>query len=381
VRRLGFVVNPVAGLGGRVGLKGTDGVADQARAAGAQPVSEPRARQFAEAFVASSRNDPALEVRWLTAEGAMGSDVLTANGIRRDALEIIDRPPPQTTAEDTRRAVAACVARGAELLLFCGGDGTARDVAKASADRIPIVGIPAGVKMHSGIFAVSPRAAADIAIAFLRGELRIGTAEILDLDEEAYRKGEWRVALVGTAKSLVEPNLVQAGKLQVAEVSEESTRTELAEHFRELFADHPDTLFLLGPGSTVAAIAADLSLEKTLLGIDAVAGNRTIAKDLNERDLLALLDRHPDARLIVSPIGAQGFILGRGNLEVSPAVLRRIGTKNVLIVATPGKLAMTPVLRVDTGDAALDEDFFRREYAFVIVGYRTSKLHPIQRAP
>ncbi len=379
VRQLGFVVNPIAGMGGRVGLKGTDGVVDEARAAGAEPVAPIRARAFAEAFLALSRGDSSTSVGWLTPAGPMGVEPLRAAGFDEALCEVIYRPPEATMAEDTRRAVKACVDRGAELVLFCGGDGTARDVAESAGDRVPILGIPAGVKMHSAVFAVSPRAAAELTLAYFQGHLRIGSAEILDLDEVAYRRGEWRVALVGTAKTLVEPTLVQAGKLQVAEVTEESTREELADHFRELFAAEPGTLFLLGPGSTIASIVGALGLEKTLLGIDAVLGGRTIAKDLDERSILHLLEEHPKAKLVVSPIGAQGFLLGRGNLEASPDVLRRIGTRNVIAVATPGKLAMTPVLRVDTGDAALDEEFRRREYVFVLIGYRTSKLHPIQR--
>src|SRR5437879_7021125 len=184
--------------------------------------------------------------------------------------------------------------------------------------------------MHSGLFAISPRAAANLLVAFLRGDLRVGTAEILDLDEEAYRKGEWRVRLFATAKTLVEPQLVSAGKLMVEELSEEAVRAELTTHFSALFEANPDTLFLLGPGSTIQGFASPLGIEKTLLGIDAVVGGKTIAKDLNEAEILRLLDRTSKARLVVSPVGGQGFILGRGNLQVSPARLRRIGAQTVI---------------------------------------------------
>jgi len=371
-------VNPIAGMGGRVGLKGTDGVAKEAQAAGAEPVAGPRAQIFAGTFLQLSKRDEALRVRWLTCAGGMGADPLRAAGITEDVIEVVYTPRERTTAADTRSGVEACVDRAAELLLFCGGDGTARNVAEAARDRIPILGIPAGVKMHSGLFAVSPAAAAHLLVGYLRGQLRIGAAEILDLDEEAYRTGEWRVRLFATAKTLVEPNLVAGGKVMIDEVSEEAIRGELGVHFSELFETEPDTLFLLGPGSTVHSIATAIGIDKTLLGVDAVVGGKTIAKDLNETGILALLDRQPKAKLVVSPIGAQGFILGRGNLQVSPAVLRRIGTKNVVVVATPAKLAMTPVLRVDTGDPALDEELHKREYLFVLIGYRTSKLHPIQ---
>ncbi len=375
---VGLLVNPIAGMGGRVGLKGTDHVVEQARAAGAEPVAPRRVALFLEAFVKMQRKDPDLDVRWLTCAGAMGADYLEAAGVAPSDVETVHTPAEPTTAEDTKAAAAACVQKHAELVLFCGGDGTARDVAGAVADATPILGIPSGVKMHSGVFAVDPKAAAEALAAFLRGQLRVGDSEILDLDEEAYRAGEWRVRLYASAKTLVEPNLVQADKMMFAEMSEESVRIELAEHFRDLFQDEPQTLFLLGPGSTIESIAKRLQLEKTLLGIDAAVGGRTIARDLDEKGILALLDQHPKAKLVVSPIGAQGFVLGRGNLQVSPLVVRRIGVRNLMVVATPAKLAATPVLRVDTGDDKLDAEIRRKEYLFVLIGYRTTKLHPIK---
>ncbi len=376
--RIGLVVNPIAGMGGRVGLKGTDRVVDQARAAGAEPVAPGRMAHFLEAFLKLQRKDPDLDVRWLTCAGPMGLDELDAAGVAPNEVEILYTPAAATTAEDTKAAARACVDARAELLLFCGGDGTARDVTEIVTGAIPILGIPSGVKMHSGVFAVDPRAAAEALAAFLRGELRVGDAEVLDLDEEAYRLGEWRVRLYASARTLVEPNLVQADKMMFAELSEEDVRLELAEHFRDLFTEEPATLFLLGPGSTLESVAKRLKLEKTLLGIDAVVGGKTVATDLDERGILGLLDRYPKAKLVVSPIGAQGFVLGRGNLQVSPDVVRRIGARNLIVVATPAKLAATPVLRVDTGDDRLDEEFRRKEYLFVLIGYRTTKLHPIK---
>ena len=376
--RVGLIVNPIAGMGGRVGLKGTDHVVDQARAAGAEPVAPGRVARFLDAFAKLQRKDPELEVHWLTCADTMGAEHLRRSDMPASAIEVVHTPASPTTADDTKAAAAACVAAHADLLLFCGGDGTARDVAEAVSSGVPILGIPSGVKMHSGVFAVDPKAAAEALAAFLRGQLRVGDAEVLDLDEEAYRAGEWRVRLYATARTLVEPNLVQADKMMFAEVSEESVRLELAEHFRDLFLEEPNTLFLLGPGSTLASIAARLTLDKTLLGIDAAVGGRTVAKDLDEKGILALLARYPKAKLVVSPIGAQGFVLGRGNLQVSPEVVRRVGVQNLVVVATPAKLAATPVLRVDTGDEQLDTEFRRKEYLFVVIGYRTTKLHPIK---
>ena len=376
--RVGLVVNPIAGMGGRVGLKGTDHVVDQARAAGAVPVAPRRVALFLESCVRMQRKDPDLDVHWIACGGTMGRDYLDRADVPASDIDVVHEPASPTTAEDTKAAAAGCVRARAELLLFCGGDGTARDVAESVSGAVPILGIPSGVKMHSGVFAMDPRAAAEALAAFLRGQLRVGDAEILDLDEEAYRAGEWRVRLFASARTLVEPNLVQADKMMFAEVSEESVRLELAEHFRDLFQEEPGTLFLLGPGSTIESVASRLGMEKTLLGIDAAVGGRLIAKDLDEKGLLALLSDYPKAKLVVSPIGAHGCVLGRGNLQVSPEVVRRIGARNVIVVATPAKLAATPVLRVDTGDERLDAEIRRKEYLFVLIGYRTTKLHPIK---
>jgi len=376
--RIGFIINPIAGMGGRVGLKGTDGLASRAAALGARPIAFGRAEEFLRAFLARSAHDLALTARWISCTGAMGTDALRAAGVLERDLEIVHEAGVSTTAEDTRAAASEAVLRKADLLVFVGGDGTARDIEEVVRGRVPVLGIPSGVKMHSGVFAVSPEAGADLLVAFLRGELRVGEGELLDVDEEAYRRGEWKVRLHGTARTLVEPNLVQAGKLLFAEVSHDAVIGELVEHFHELFEAEPDVLFLLGPGSTLEAVAKGLGLEKTLLGIDGVAGERTVATDLDERAILKLLEAHPKAKLVVSPIGAQGFILGRGNLQVSPEVVRRLGLRNVLVVATPNKLVSTPVLRVDTGDDALDREFEAKEYWFVIIGYRTTKLHPIK---
>ena len=378
VANIAFLVNPIAGMGGRLGFKGTDGLAEEARSAGASPVAPIRGALFLHHVLEAVRSSDARPPLWLTCTGAMGRDLLESAGVPEDRVRVVHEATDRSTAADTKAAATAAAAERANLLVFVGGDGTARDIVDAIGSDLPILGIPAGVKMHSGVFAVSPAAGAELLAAFLRGEMRVGDAEILDLDEDAYRAGEWTIRFYGAAKTLVEPNLVQAGKMMVAEVSGDAVIAELAEHFAELFGTEPNTLFLFGPGSTTEAIAKRLGLEKTLLGIDAFLGRRVLGKDLNERGILAHLERHPRAKLVICPIGAQGFILGRGNLQLSPEVLQRIGVKNVLVVATPGKLDATPVLRVDTGDDALDRAFREKEYLFVLIGYRTTKLHPVK---
>ncbi|MFQ5948833.1 MAG: ATP-NAD kinase family protein, partial [Acidimicrobiia bacterium] len=233
-------------------------------------------------------------------------------------------------------------------------------------------------KMHSAVFGVNPEAAATILAQYLQGYLPVGEAEVIDLDEEAYRRGEWTLLLYGLARTPQEPNLVQTGKAMVTAVDDESLREEMAEYFQELMTEAPETLFLFGPGGTTHGICRHLGVESTLLGIDGLRAGELVGRDLNEDGLLELLDHHEKARLIVSPIGAQGFILGRGNLQLSPDVLRRIGLVNVTVVATPAKLRATPTLRADTGDAELDGYFTEKGHLLVVAGYRMMKLHPIQ---
>ncbi len=368
-------MNPIAGMGGRVGLKGTNGRASEARARGAEPVAPRRAGEMLESL---RRLRAASEIHWITCQGPMGSDSLASSGFPPSTIEIATSPPEVTSSEDTKVACREFEKRGSELIVFCGGDGTCRDVFDAVGRRIPILGVPAGVKMHSGVFGVHPATVAAALDAWLQGFLRIGDAEVLDVDEEAYRRGDWEVRLYGTAKTLVEPALVQTGKMLFAELSDEAMKDEIAEHVKETAEKEPDSLLFLGPGSTVEHIATRLGVGKTLLGVDAYRGGKIVGTDLDEVGILKLLEEQKNSKLIVSPIGAQGFILGRGNLQVSPSVIRRIGVSNVIVVATPSKLNATPVLRVDTGDADLDREFAKKEYLFVVIGYRTSKLHPIR---
>jgi predicted polyphosphate/ATP-dependent NAD kinase len=287
---------------------------------------------------------------------------------------VVYEAPPETGAADTRAAVGRFLGAGAELILFCGGDGTARDICSLAGQKVPILGIPAGVKMHSGVFAMTPQHTAEILLGFLDGRLSAAPADVLDLDEERYRCGEWIVRLFHTALTPYEPNLIQAAKAQIAERSDAEVKAEIADFLHEEIAADPSALVLLGPGSTVQSIADRLGMHKTLLAIDAFAAGTCVGRDLNEREILALLDAYPRSQLILSPIGAQGFVLGRGNLQISPDVVRRIGRRNIIVVATPAKLARTPALRFDTGDGALDAALAGRGFIPVVVGYRRRRL-------
>jgi predicted polyphosphate/ATP-dependent NAD kinase len=306
----------------------------------------------------------------------MGADALRAAGF--GTIDVVHEPAAATAAGDTVAAAEVFRERGIDVVLFCGGDGTARDICGVVGDGVPILGIPSGVKMYSGVFGTNPRRTAEILFAFLRGQIATAPADVLDLDEERYRKGEWAVRLYHAALTPFEPTFTQAAKALIDEASDEEVKREIAGYLEELIADSPETLFLLGPGSTVRSIGAQLGIAKTLLGIDAVAGGGTVGTDLDERGILALLDRYPECRLVLSPIGAQGFVLGRGNLQLSPAAIRRIGTGHIIVVATPAKLARTPVLRFDTGDAGLDAALAESGYVPVVTGYRLRRLAKVE---
>jgi predicted polyphosphate/ATP-dependent NAD kinase len=376
--RVGFVVNPTAGMGGKVGLKGTDAALEEALERGATPVAPGRAAQFLERLqelLAAAALDEAPA--WFSAGAAMGEDALRAAGF---AAEVVHRPGGSTSAQDTVAAVRAMAAQGLDLIVFVGGDGTARDVSGSAPSNVPLVGVPSGVKMHSAVFAVNPEAAADLLAAHAQGAARVVEAEVLDVDEEAYRRGEWVVKLYRLAPTLDEPLLRQLGKASFEELHEEALLEDIALTIEERAKEHPGRLWLLGPGGTVAACAQRLGVDKTLLGFDAWRNGAQVGKDLDERGLLALLAQAPDAHLLLSPIGAQGFILGRGNQQASPAVVRKVTLERLVLVATPGKVRATPLLRVDSGDPALDAEVRARGHLPVTLGYRTSRLLPVAQA-
>jgi predicted polyphosphate/ATP-dependent NAD kinase len=371
--RIGLLVNPIAGMGGRVGLKGTDGVVEEAIRRGARPSANARAQAMLRALRRRlDEAEPRIGIRWLTCAGAMGADDLRAAGF--EDLEVVYTAAGTPTRHDTEAAVAEFLDRGVDLLLFCGGDGTARDICSVARQRLPMLGIPAGVKMYSGVFGASAIHTAEILVEYLAGRLAPARVDILDLDEERYRRGEWAARLYDVALTPFEPTLTQATKILIADTGEESAKAEIAEHLFEAMRAEPQTLFLLGPGSTVQSLGSRVGVDKTLLGIDAVAGGQLVGKDLDERQILDLIARYPRVKLVLSPIGAQGFVLGRGNLPLSPEVIGRIGDENLIVVSTPAKLARTPLLRFDTGDAALDAALARKRFLPVVIGYHLSRL-------
>jgi predicted polyphosphate/ATP-dependent NAD kinase len=356
-------------------LKGTDDVLDKALKLGATPVASQKAREMLSEFCTHfSHHD---QIQWCSCAGEMGSNELEAVGIKNSQI-VYTSSGKTTSAADTKNACQKLLEQHVDLIVFCGGDGTARDIFEVVDKKITLLGIPAGMKMHSGVFGINTAATAKMLGEFINHRLTIGDVEIMDLDEELYRKGVWKVRLFGVAKGIVEPMYIQVGKASYESVSDDEVKNELADHINDELGKHDDWLFFFGSGGTIDAIAKKLNIEHILLGIDAVYHKQLLKKDVNEEQILKLFRKYPKAKILLSPIGAQGFILGRGNLQFSPAVIKKIGVDNIIVVATPSKLAGTPVLRVDTGDRALDHLFSRRGYLMVVIGYRLSRVAKLQ---
>ncbi len=363
MRRIGFLINPVAGMGGSVGLKGTDGNADEARRRGALPRAQDRAAVTLQLLAKNP------DLFFLTCSGEMGESALRACGVSQ--FQVAYQYEGSSTAENTKKAVAAFLREGVDLVLFCGGDGTARDVFEVTQRTVPVLGIPAGVKMYSAVFALDPAVAA----ALVSGPYTLQDAEVMDVDEEAYRRGVLDTHLFGIARVPARAHMTQVAKQVFEEADEERAKEEIARFLEEVML--PSVLYIIGAGTTTEAIARRQGIRKTLLGVDVVTDGGLVASDVDEKTLLDLTGSYPETRIIVSPIGAQGFILGRGNQQISPAVIRKAGLQNLIVVATPHKLRETPSLYVDTGDPALDGEF--GESVQVISGYRIAQRKKISR--
>ena len=371
--RIGIVVNPDAGLGGRLGFKGSDGRAKEARDAGAVDRAGPRMQQCISKFkelLGSSLNRMGVSPSIVAWSGRMGGDWL-------DGFEFEQRKesPKESTAQDTSKLVHDLLEAEVDVILYAGGDGTTRDIVNAlDGNETPLIGVPGGVKMHSGCFATTPKASAEVLLAFLQGDLMVAITEVMDLDEETYQKGEWKVRMYGEAWTPSSPRFMQGAKEQVERASESDTIEGLANHIGNLIDDNPELMVIWGSGGTLRRMGEHLNVELTLLGID-IQHNGTIHSDLNEQQLLQHLVGYEGPRLLLlSPMGGQGFLIGRGNLQLSPDVLRAIGFESILGVATPSKLLGLSSVRIDTGDPLLDEEYQQRRFVKLLQGYRTTRV-------
>lgn len=362
-QKLGLIVNPIAGMGGRVGLKGTDGHAtvEKAKALGAEPESP---RRTVIALRRLNRIKDNIEL--ITYPYEMGEDEAKECDFLPTVIGSVKRG--NTTSLDTRTAARELLALQVDLLLFAGGDGTARDIYDSIGNNIPVLGIPSGVKIHSGVYATSPQNAGDLAAMYLeKGSLdvRLHEAEVMDVDEQAFRENRVSAKLYGYLKVPYERRLVQspkAGSVHGEEVVMDAICSDVVKNMQDNY------VYIIGPGTTTRGIMEKLGLQKTLLGIDAVYTRNLVGSDLNEAQILGLIEGKK-AKIIVTAIGGQGYIFGRGNQQISAKVIKKVGIENIIVVATSNKILSlqgNPLL-VDTGDDEVNK--MLSGYTQVITGF------------
>ena len=368
MKKLGLIINPIAGMGGSVGLKGTDGILAEAKRRGAVPLAGGKALRALKQLLPLKD-----ELTVFCARGEMGADALKELRFAyHEVYQPVDFP---CTYEDTRMAAKAIVSAGADIIAFAGGDGTARDVYEAIGEKLPVLGIPAGVKIHSPVYARTPEKAGELLRLYLSGQTALTTeAEVLDINEEDYRNDIINTHLYGYLRIPFERRFMQGGK-SPSPGSEKSQQLRIASFIAdEMQQDH---YYLVGPGSTTRSLMEYLQTENTLLGVDVLLNKKTVAKDISEQEIFSLIEERP-AKLIVTPTGGQGYLLGRGNQQISPPVIKKLGKENIIVAATAAKMAglQGQPLLVDTGD--IEADKLLHGYVKVVTGYRESLVYRVE---
>ena len=365
---LGFFINPVAGLGGAVALKGSDGehTVAMALARGAKPLAQERAAQALK-FLIPYAHDIVI----ITAAGEMGEWVAKELGLK---TQVIYQAQSPCNALDTQSFVQQVLAYTPDLLVFAGGDGTARDVCAVLPEQIPVLGIPAGCKIHSGVYAVTPMAAGRLLANMAQGQLlSLVEASVMDIDELAFRQGIVKARRYGEMTIPDDLRYLQSVKSGGKE-SDELVLQEIAAEVNDIIGDE---LAIMGSGSTLAAIMESLQLPNTLLGVDVIQSGRLICSDATASDLLQQVQQTQTCKLVITLIGGQGHLFGRGNQQLSPELIRRIGRDNIVVVASKRKLQALngrPLIS-DTGDPKLDQEL--SGYMRVITGYRDYVIYPV----
>ncbi len=370
--RLGVIINPVAGIGGSVGLKGSDGevIQQKALALGAVPHAQQRMQQALQPLLAFSD-----QLELITASGDMGQNLCESMGFK---VRVVYQPQTERTrGEDTEQALQQFLREGIDLLVFAGGDGTARNIYQVLGEHLQsstlaVVGVPAGCKIHSSVYAVTPAHAGELLRLLVKGRpLSLSEASVMDIDEEAFRNDQVRARLFGYLQVPAESRFMQ-GMKEGGGQQQALAIQDIAAYLVDIM--ETDCLYLVGSGTTPRAVMEELGLPSTLLGVDAVYNRELIAQDLTEQQILQLLDEYPEARLIVTLIGGQGHLFGRGNQQISPQVIRRLGLSHIDIIATAEKLQSLqgrPV-HVDTGDEELNQSLYGM--VSVITGYEEKSL-------
>ena len=368
-KKIGLIINPFAGMGGRVGLKGSDGIeiVKKAIELGAVSLAPERAVIALKRFSILQK-----EIELYTYPYEMGEDEAKDSGFINPIVTgtILKE---KTTPEDTKKAALKMAKCGVELLLFVGGDGTARDIYNAIDSKVPVLGVPAGVKIHSSVFAITPQHAGDLVEKFIKKDLPLCAREVMDIDENLFRKGKISAQLYGYMNVPFERILIQGAKSPRSSFSTNKVK-EIAQFIVNNMSE--EYYYILSTGTTVKAIGDILRIDKTLLGVDLIYKKKLIGKDLNEKDLLKFLVGKK-TKIIVTVIGGQGYIFGRGNQQISPQIIRMVGKKNLIVIATQDKLiSLGRSLLVDTGESECDK--YLSGYIKVITGYNEESIWKVE---
>lgn len=366
VKKIGLLVNPKAGVGGSVALKGSDGEAiyEEAIKRGATEKAHLRCE---EAF--SHLLDIKDKFKIYTGNHKLGEDEMQKLGIN---YEVVYETEADTTADDSKNLLREILKKDVDLIVFAGGDGTARDVYDVIKLTKPVIGIPAGTKMHSSVFGVSPKSTAEVIRAFVLDETyEIIESEVMDIDEEAFRNEILNVKLYGALNVVNKGRMIQAGKSPQS-ASESADLESIAQYVVDEMKD--DTLYIVGSGSSIRPVMNLLGLDNSLLGVDLVYNRKLIKKDASEKDIFEAINKYPKRKIIVTVIGGQGYIFGRGNQQFSARVIREVGKENIIVIATQSKLNNIEGgnLLADTGDDETNK--YLQGYYNVIVDYNYMKL-------
>ena len=376
--KLGLIVNPLAGLGGPAGLKGSDhqDTVELASQRGVSSKVDQRVCAVLEGLADIQSKSDLEAIHILTASGDMGGDICEAFA-QCFEIETIYQSPENSSCEDTFLAAQNIKQANVDLLIFVGGDGTARDVYRAVGETQTVLGLPAGVKMHSGVFAVTPKAVVSIIDSMLNHRLVAASmAEVRDIDEDEFAQGRVRTKHYGEMLIPDDQLLVQSVKCSGL-LDDELVLEELCTFISEDIQD--DVLYILGSGGTLKTLKSMIGIEApTLLGVDVWFNGKLLALDVYEAQLFELIQTYSQVKIILSIIGGQGIVLGRGNQQISPRIIELVGTANLLFISTQNKILALEgrPLRVDSGSDKLDREL--SGFHKIICGYEDALLYEIR---